>query len=807
MMKGLKAIVCKAAWGLALALLAAGCADVLRGPGAGETNTGTATLRVSLGAARTVAPGIGQFEKILLSIEGVGDTEDLSDAEVVNGSATLEFPIGSWQITAKAYIDDGDPDPAAVSEPHDFSWDGANVSGDPVFILQAGGNRNGTLRYTITVPGGITLAEDGSGIRIEVDGAVYEELNTGGFVDGVHDISVDETDVAVTLPGGRYTVEILLADDSGNAAAYRESVIILPGLTTELAFAPDAADFLDPAVLAALTDVTAVNFGPTVANEGGVLVDTLAGSPAARTLAIEAPAGAETVYFTMTKTEAHSVVSESVFVETVDFAEGSSADEELVVFKVDTASTGIAKEDLVFDLAVTEEGKIGVTVAVTIAAIPGLYINTGSESAEALTPVIDENDGPVETLQTSLAWLADNAVNDTNYVILMNQDSGMNPFASKSNVTGVRITLRGIGRERKVYATSTSSDIFTINQGTTLALDKHITLGPVGGTQTISGNFYFIKVLGDLEMLPGSRISGNKTKFPLVSVSNGTFRMKGGDIRDNSMSSGNTSMISISNGAFEMEKGANIINNTLYYASTVPPNDTIANMLIEQITAAVGVSGGTFTMSGGEISDTNFRAVSLDDNGKFIMEKKEKEEKGGVIRNNGKSAISVYSGKTLYQLGGGVFVKSGSFLMSGGEISNNGQPNSVFGSGIYIATAGAEKLALTGTVTIADNTIGFYKSAAATECYPYLGSKFSSTAPIGVDLVVNNSNSSVFSAWWKGQQFLKPYSAAPPDTDDIDDLAAYFGTVKCYTKNTYLITDVSSTIKYRVGDDGKIAAQ
>ena len=332
-----------------------------------------------------------------------------------------------------------------MSAPHGFSWDGATLTGDSLFVLEIAGAGDGALKYTITVPQSITLG-GASRIQVEVDGAVCEDLDDDGFTDGVHAISADETDVTVTLPGGRYTVDILLADDSGNTAVYRESVIILPGLATELAFAPDAADFLDPAVLAALTEV---DFGPTAANTGGILVDALAGSPVSPALAIEAPAGTETVYFTMAKTAAHSVAiggAGAALVSQEEFAEGSNAGDELAVFKADLSSLNIAEDSLVFDLTVTEQGKTGVTVTVTIAAIPGLYIDTGGGGAEDLTPVLDGNEDPIEGLQASLTWLAANAVSDTNYVVLINQDSPMTTFDSKTGVSGVRITLRGIGQ-------------------------------------------------------------------------------------------------------------------------------------------------------------------------------------------------------------------------------------------------------------------------------------------------------------------------------------------------------------------------
>ena len=147
-MKSLKDIVC----GFALILLVAGCADILNGPGSPEARTGKVTLTIGSGPARTVAPGLGQFEKISLSFAGTGGTADLADVDVTGGSVEVELPVGSWDVTARAYSKAADESPAAVSEAHAFSWDGETVSGDTRFVLVPTGTGPGTLIYTTAVP-------------------------------------------------------------------------------------------------------------------------------------------------------------------------------------------------------------------------------------------------------------------------------------------------------------------------------------------------------------------------------------------------------------------------------------------------------------------------------------------------------------------------------------------------------------------------------------------------------------------------------------------------------------------------------
>jgi hypothetical protein len=111
-----------------------------------------------------------------------------------------------------------------------------------------------------------------------------------------------------------------------------------------------------------------------------------------------------------------------------------------------------------------------------------------------------------------------------------------------------------------------------------------------------------------------------------------------------------------SGGALEMGTGARITSNTTY-------------------SGGVSVSGGTFTMNGGEISGNNGSGVSVS-SGTFTMN-------GGEISGNST----------------GVSVSGGTFIMSGGEISGNS------GNGVYVSNWNSSVGTFTktgGTITGSD---------------------------------------------------------------------------------------------------------
>lgn len=92
---------------------------------------------------------------------------------------------------------------------------------------------------------------------------------------------------------------------------------------------------------------------------------------------------------------------------------------------------------------------------------------------------------------------------------------------------------------------------------------------------------------------------------------------------------------------------------------------------------AVCVNGGTFTMTGGEIANnTASTTVKNDGGGGVLLNSGSFTMSGGSITGN--SVTVTENGDTT---GGGVYVNSGTFTMTGGVISNNGAPN---GGGVTV---------------------------------------------------------------------------------------------------------------------------
>jgi hypothetical protein len=276
-----------------------------------------------------------------------------------------------------------------------------------------------------------------------------------------------------------------------------------------------------------------------------------------------------------------------------------------------------------------------------------------------------------QNLSNSLAYIATNALAGDNYYIVLGANESIRSQILGYSEQTIGITLMGIGKERQITFDYGTSALFTINTGVTLTLDDKIAL---------IRRYYsypLVRVSNDgfLVMNAGSKITGNTSSSnSSVSVSGGTFTMKGGEISGNS---GNGVSID-SNGTFTMGGGKISYNSS----------------------RGVSVSGGTFTMEGGEISDNSGDGVSIGSNGTFTM-------KGGEISYNSGKGIYFYDGtftmkdgEISYNSGGGVYVPSNkTFTMEGGMISGN--TTSSFGGGVYISggTFAMEGGAISGNTT------------------------------------------------------------------------------------------------------------
>jgi hypothetical protein len=757
--------------------------------------TGTVTFTIS-GGERTALPAIDQFEKITLSFAPRDGSPAVTDQDAKGGSVAVSLPLGSWDVTANAYINEIDPTPAATAQ-KTVSYDGTAI-GEIRFILAPAGTGKGILKYSVVVPGTVTLAGSGSQITIEQNGAALEDLDDDGFTDGARAISGDETDgISVSLNEGRYVARIVLADNTepdANTAVFLESVVILPGLITEISFGPDAADFLSPAERAALSELGSLAFSGTSFNTG-ITVGSLEVSGQDHTLAIEAEADTETLYFTFTKPAAYTagLGADAAGIAVFDtFEEGPIPSDELVVIKVNTSSVAEGG-DVAFTLIMGEPGKtaveIAVKVTVAVAGGPGLYIATEAVGQEVLTKV---KDGNITDLKTALIWLETNAADDTDYVVLIGEDSELSDayqYTSKTGSSDVTITLRGMDAERKIYwdpnanGGGSSKGVFNIVPGTTLALGDKVTFDGNSAGRGLRHANVAVLTGGSFEMLPGSKITGLEEAVPIVSgAATGhplsTIILRGGTITNNTVIGGVVSSSQNVKTRLEMYDGAVITQNTIRIPGT-PNAAGIAQYVLGPIGAVSLTSwGGTFIMHGGEISYNSVRgvAIAVDTNGGGTSGSAVFDMRGGTIHHNGNDVIPMVnpSGEN-YALAAGVFFSDlgGSFTMTGGEISDNGSANSTLPySGIYLncrTPTGTTQYntVLNGTIAIKNNNVTAFANFNSQGKF-YLGGNFVTADPIELVLITPLVNPDNLATYWNGKQLL---ASLPQDGLTIDTAA------------------------------------
>jgi len=205
-------------------------------------------------------------------------------------------------------------------------------------------------------------------------------------------------------------------------------------------------------------------------------------------------------------------------------------------------------------------------------------------------------------LMDAVDWIKLNAKNGGNYIIVLDKNERASGINFSFNNIKVNITLKGIGSELTVRydITRPSVSLITVGIGVTFTLEDGIAL-----------------------------VGLERESKPMVSISEGTFVMNGGSIRDNISVEG--AGVYISNGEFIMNNG------------TISGNHTIH-----------GKDGGGIFMS----------------DGKLTMN-------GGIISGN----------LTYYGNGGGIAVMNGTFIMNGGTISGNSARGG-YGGGVYVRGSG-----------------------------------------------------------------------------------------------------------------------
>ena len=237
----------------------------------------------------------------------------------------------------------------------------------------------------------------------------------------------------------------------------------------------------------------------------------------------------------------------------------------------------------------------------------------------------------------------------------------------------------------------------------TLAIDtgKNITLRADGTDRTLSRDGF----TGNLFRVN----SGGKLTITGSGNSNLTLNGTGQD---------SDSLVYVNGGTFTMSGGI-LTNNTassngggVYVDNsgtfTMSGGEISNNMAKDNSGGGVYVNDGTFTMSGGTISDNEARdggGVYGTGGSTFTMERgtisdNEAYHGGGVYLNGGMFTMSggTISDNKAEYNGGGVYLNGGTFTMSGGTISDNTASN---GGGVYVSYDGEFEMS---SGTISDNT-------------------------------------------------------------------------------------------------------
>jgi len=286
-------------------------------------------------------------------------------------------------------------------------------------------------------------------------------------------------------------------------------------------------------------------------------------------------------------------------------------------------------------------------------------------------------------LNAKLEWINSNAQNRTAYIITQNNNEDLAPQDLSCRGNNVIIILKGDTTERTVNL-SRNGSLFTINSGVTLILDNNITLKGLDSNNT---SLVRIHSWGTLIMNEGAKIkdnimtTNNTTSGGGVSINEGTFIMKGGEI------SGNKSLgpaqkdvwylgggVQVYKGIFNME-GGKISNNESADSGggievaedgifIMSGNAEISDNISYGGVGGVYVTNGTFTMNGGTISGNKGGG----DGGVNVV-----WEKGKFTMNGGKITGNTAGLKEGSGGGGGVGVWRGIFYKTknGGTIYEN----------------------------------------------------------------------------------------------------------------------------------------
>ena len=245
---------------------------------------------------------------------------------------------------------------------------------------------------------------------------------------------------------------------------------------------------------------------------------------------------------------------------------------------------------------------------------------------------------------------------------------------------GTKVTMSGNAGISSNTATTYGGGVFVQSSGT---LEMKGNAAISGNTATTSGGGVYVYI-GTLTMEDNAAISGNTATTNNgggVYMDGGTFTMTGGTIGGSGTADANTAVSG--GGVYVIAAKFDLSGDAVINGNTATSNG-----------GGVSVStNGTFTMSGGaaisgNTASTSGGGVFVSNNGSFTMS-------GGTI-----GGSTTADANTAYR-GGGVYVATGSFIMSG-EASVSGNTTTNDGGGVYVDNSGT--FTMNGQATIAGNS-------------------------------------------------------------------------------------------------------
>ena len=249
----------------------------------------------------------------------------------------------------------------------------------------------------------------------------------------------------------------------------------------------------------------------------------------------------------------------------------------------------------------------------------------------------------------------------------------------------------------------------TIDRGQTITLTTNDADHTLSRDNSFTGNLFTVNSGGSLT------ITGNSTHDTNLTL-------------DGMKQSPSNNLVKVS-GSFTLADGGILTNNTAFSGGGVyvflGGTFTMSGGTISDNTANNGYGGGVYVMSDGstfEMSGGTISGNTADDgggvymmssgstfemSGDAVISGNTADDGGGVYVMSDGSTFEMFggtiSGNTASNNGGGVYVKSGEFTMSGGEISNN--KAEWYGGGVYEDNSGT--FGMSGDAVISGNTADY----------------------------------------------------------------------------------------------------